>query len=107
KYESRAWRVKGDVALRRRAFSEGEEAFRRALALAHEIGEPRQRWLGHAAMGRLLAARGDADGARQAYRGAQETIDRVRASLRHPELRAGFEGIQAIQEIAERAAPGS
>ena len=104
KYESRAWRVKGDVALRRRAFGEAEEALRRALALADEIVEPREQWLSQAAMGRLLGARGDAAGARQAYRAAREIIDRVRASLRHPELRAGFERVEAIQEIAERAA---
>jgi len=62
---------------------------RRALALAHEIGEPREQWLNHAAMGRFLAARGDDAGTRQAYRAAQDIVDRVRTSLRHPELRAG------------------
>jgi len=106
KYECRAWRLKGDVALRRRALGEGEDAFRRAVALATEIGEPREQWLNHAAMGRLLAARGDAAGARQAYRAAQGIVDRVRTSLQHPELRAGFERIPVLHEIAERAADG-
>jgi len=105
KYESRAWRLKGDAALRRRALGEAEDALRRARALAHEIGEPREQWLNHAAMGRLLAARGDDAGARQAYRAGQDIVDRVRTSLRHPELRAGFERVPVIHEIAERAAP--
>jgi tetratricopeptide (TPR) repeat protein len=105
KYEIRAWRVKGDAALRRGKLDEAEDALRRALALALEIGEPREQWLNHAARGRLLAARGDAAGARLAYRAAQDVVDRVRTSLRHPELRAGFERVPVIHEIAERAAP--
>jgi len=105
KYEIRAWRVKGDAALRRGKLDEAEDALRRALALALEIGEPREQWLNHAARGRLLAARGDAAGARLAYRVAQDVVDRVRTSLRHPELRAGFERVPVIHEIAERAAP--
>jgi class 3 adenylate cyclase/tetratricopeptide (TPR) repeat protein len=104
KYESRAWRVKGDVALRRPQLGEAEDAFRRALALAAEIGEPREQWLNHAAMARLLEARRDRAGARQAYRAAQAIVDRVRTSLRHPELRAGLERLPVLREISERAA---
>src|SRR5262249_8004194 len=66
KYESRAWRVRGAAALRRQMLGEAEDALPRmrcALALAHEIGEPREQWLNHAAMGHLLAARGDGPGA--------------------------------------------
>ena len=42
---------------------------------------------------------------RQAYRAAQGIVDRVRTSLRHPDLRAGFERLSVIHEIAERTAP--
>jgi len=107
KYESRAWRVKGAAALRRQMLGEAEDALGRARALGHEIGEPREQWLNHAAMGHLLSARGDRPGARQAYRAAQDIVERVQRSLRHPELRAGFERLPVIQEIAERAAAGS
>ena len=47
KFESRAWRVKGESARMRRHWDEAEEALRRSLAIAQEIDEPRQLWKSH------------------------------------------------------------
>src|SRR5437016_4853201 len=58
KYESWAWRIKGESATVRRAWEEAEEALRRALAIAQSIGQPRQIWMSQAALGRRHAARG-------------------------------------------------
>ena len=58
KYESWAWRIKGESATARRAWDEAEDALGRARALAEAIGQPRQRWMSQLAIGRLHAARG-------------------------------------------------
>src|SRR5207245_1797107 len=58
KYESWAWRIKGESATVRRAWEEAEEALRRAPAIAQSIGQPRPSWMSQAALGRLSAPRG-------------------------------------------------
>ena len=68
KYESRAWRLKGRSALLRRSWDDAEAALTRALAIATEIGEPRQMWQTHAAIAALRSARGRAGEAEQSVR---------------------------------------
>jgi len=95
KYESHAWRLKGRCALLRRSWDDAEAALARALAIATEIGEPRQLWQTHSAIAALYAARGRTDEADQSVRAAALILERVRSNLRDPGLAAGLARAQA------------
>ena len=99
KFEAWAWRIKGESATARRAWDEADEALRRSFALAEAIGQPRQTWLSHVALGRLDAARGRRDDAAARYRDAWSIITGLRAMTRDPGLRAGLESSPLIREV--------
>ncbi len=103
KYMVRAWRLKGDAARLRRDWDSAERALREALALAEPLGNPRELWQTHAAVGRLREARKDLDAARRAYQSARGVVDGVVARLQHAELRAGLQQDPLIREIYERS----
>jgi len=103
KFESWAWRIKGESATLRGAWGEAEDALRRALSLAEAIGQPRQTWLSHVALGRLDAASGRRDDARARYRAAWDIIAGLRAATQEPTLRAGLESSPLIREVEELA----
>ena len=56
-------------------------------------------WRTLAAVARLQDARGDAAGARTAWRQARAAVDAVRARVRRPELAAGFDRSPLVPEI--------
>ncbi|HET8577914.1 MAG TPA: adenylate/guanylate cyclase domain-containing protein [Methylomirabilota bacterium] len=93
KFESWAWRIKGESATIRRAWDEAEEALRRALRIAETIGQPRQSWLTLAALGRLEAARGRRDDARVRYEAARAIIAGLRARATDISLQTGLESL--------------
>ena len=95
KYESHAWRIKGRCAVLRRSWDDAEVALARALAIATEIGEPRETWQTHAALGALHAARHRTGEAEQSLSAASGILDRVGSSVRHPGLAAGLARVQA------------
>ena len=99
KYESWAWRIKGESATVTRAWEEADEALRRALAIAQSIGQPRQIWMSQAALGRLHAARGRRAEAHACHREAWEIIDGLPAAVQHPGLRAGLESSPLVREV--------
>jgi class 3 adenylate cyclase/tetratricopeptide (TPR) repeat protein len=99
KYESRARRLKGQVATARRRWDDAEAALGPALHTAESIGEPRQTWKTHAALGRLHQARGQPDVAHHHYRAGRELVERILAGVSEPGLRAGLEGSPDIQEL--------
>jgi tetratricopeptide (TPR) repeat protein len=103
KYESWAWRIKGESAAARRAWDEAEDALRQSLAIAEGIGQPRQTWLAQVALGRLDAARGRRDEASGRYQTASAIIARLRAATRDPGLRAGLESSPLIREVEDLA----
>ena len=105
KYQAWAWRLKGESATARQAWGEAEDALRRALAFALEIGQPRHVWQSHAALARLHEACGRGDDARAEYRAAWTIIADLRARTRDPGLRAGFASLAAIRGIEDRARP--
>jgi class 3 adenylate cyclase/tetratricopeptide (TPR) repeat protein len=105
KFESWAWRIKGESATRRHAWSEAEDALGRALALAETIRHPRQTWLTHVALGRLRAAQGRRDEAIHAYRTARTMIGDLRAHTHEPGLLLGLTSSPLILE-AEHLARG-
>jgi class 3 adenylate cyclase/tetratricopeptide (TPR) repeat protein len=105
KYESLAWRIKGESATARRAWDEAEEALRRARSIAEAIGQPRLTWMSRVALGRLDARRGRRDDARQHYRAAWTIVTGLRARTQDPGLRAGLERSPLVVEVEALARP--
>jgi len=105
KYESWAWRIKGESATARRAWGEAEDALGRARALAETIGQPRQSWMSQVAIGRLHAARGRREEALGHYRAAGTIIAGLRAGTQDRGLRAGLESVPLIREVEDLARP--
>jgi tetratricopeptide (TPR) repeat protein len=103
RYMVKGWRLRGQIALDRRDTGEAEQSLREALAIARSIENPPQLWKTHAALGQLLASRGDRDAARREYQAARTVVDGVTATLRDPRLRASLEGSPLVRHIGERA----
>jgi len=103
KYESWAWRLKGESATARRQWGEAEAALGRALAIAEAIRHPRQRWLTLLALGRLDAARGRRAEALARYRDAWAVIEDLSARTLDPALRAGLGSHPLVREVADLA----
>ena len=100
KFESRAWRVKGESARMRRQWNESEEALRRSLAIAQEIDEPRQLWKSHVSIARLNGELKRAEVAGRSYRTANEILERLLESVRDPGLRAGLQlQLSSLREL--------
>ena len=99
KYLVKGYRLKGEIALARRQWDEAEGLLRHALAIAQAIGNPTQLWRTHLALGRLYAATKKPERARQAFRSAREVIDRMKASLQNPGLRASIENSPLIRHV--------
>ena len=83
----KAWRLTGEIATQKREWEKAEAALRQALGFAEAIANPPQLWKTHAALARFHAARGQTDAARDARARARALVDRVRATLVHPDLR--------------------
>jgi class 3 adenylate cyclase/tetratricopeptide (TPR) repeat protein len=105
KYESWAWRIKGESATARRAWEEAEDALGRARTLAETIGQPRQTWMSRVAIGRLHAARSRREEALGHYRAAWTIIADLRASTRDRTLRTGLESSPLTREVEDLARP--
>jgi len=105
KYESWAWRIKGESATARRAWEEAEDALGRARTLAETIGQPRQTWMSRVAIGRLHAARSRREEALGHYRAAWTIIADLRASTRDCTLRTGLESSPLTREVEDLARP--
>ena len=99
KYLVRGWRLKGEAAAARRQWGEAETGLREALTIAEAIGNPPQLWKTHAALGWLHAERKQGDLARRSYGAAREVIERIKANLRDPRLRAGLERSPLIRQV--------
>jgi class 3 adenylate cyclase/tetratricopeptide (TPR) repeat protein len=105
KYLVKGYRLRGEIALARGQWDEAEEALRRALAIAQAIANPTQLWKTHLAFGRLHSETKKPEAARQAYRAAREVIDRIKAGLQNPELRASLENSPLVRHIYDLSAP--
>jgi tetratricopeptide (TPR) repeat protein len=103
RYLARGWRLAGEIATERRQWNEADEALRRALAIAQQIGNPTQLWKTHLVLGRLHDEQGQREAARAAYRAARDVIDRVKASLQTPPLRASLEQAPFIRMVYDLA----
>lgn len=103
KYESWAWRLKGESARLRRAWDEAEDALQRALALAETLGQPRLTWMATFALGRLDRARGRHESAAKRFQHARTIVQRLREGTRDPSIRAGLDAMPMARELAALA----
>jgi tetratricopeptide (TPR) repeat protein len=99
KYRVRILRLQAAIARACGRWDEAAKALDEALAIAHAIGNPPQLWRTQTALARLYDARGDAAGAREAWRATRGMVDTVRRTVSRPELAAGFERSPLIREI--------
>ena len=104
KYIVKSWRLKGEIALARRQWDEGERWLRQALQLAHEVGNPTQLWKTHLALGNLYAETKQPDMARHAYQAARQVIDRTKTNLQNLALRTSLENSPLIQNVYDLSA---
>jgi hypothetical protein len=70
-----------------------------ALTLAQTVGNPTQLWKTHLALGRLHVEAKRPEQAQQAYQAAREVIERVRAKVQSPELRASLEHSPLLRQV--------
>jgi class 3 adenylate cyclase/tetratricopeptide (TPR) repeat protein len=103
KYESWAWRLKGESAVMRHAWDEADEALQRAVAIAEAIRHPRQTWMSRLARGRLRAAQGRRDDAVHDYRAAWSVIADLRDRTHDAGLRAGLTSTPLAREAEDLA----
>ena len=100
KFESRAWRVKGETAMMRRHWDAAEEALRQSLAIAQEIDEPRQLWKCHVSISRLNRELKRVEAADRSHRAASAILERLLGNVRDPGLRAGLElQLRGLREL--------
>jgi tetratricopeptide (TPR) repeat protein len=99
KYLVKAYRLKGEIALARHQWDEAEDVLRQALTMAETIGNPTELWRTYLAIGRLYAVIKKPERARQAFQSTRAVIDRVKAGLQNPELRASLENSALIRRV--------
>ena len=99
----KGWRLKGEIATRRRQWDQADRTLREALGIAEAIGNPGQLWRTYAALGRLRDAQGRPDEARAAYAAARGVIAGVRSRLATPELAAALDRAAFVRQLDELA----
>jgi hypothetical protein len=100
KYESWAWRLKGECARRQRAWGEAEAHLTRAVRLAHGV-VPSQSWRGHAALAALHAAQGRREAAAGSDATARALVEELRVGTQEAGLRAGLASAGFLGPLAE------
>ena len=73
--------------------------------MAQAIGNPTQLWKTHIAYGHFYTAIRKPEMAQQAYGAARQVIDRIKASLQNPGLRASLENSPLVRHIYDLSAP--
>jgi tetratricopeptide (TPR) repeat protein len=99
KYVVKGWRLLGEIALAHRQWDEAMRWLQQALTLAQTVGNPTQLWKTHLALGRLHVEAKRPEQAQQAYQAAREVIERVRAKVQSPELRASLEHSPLLRQV--------
>jgi class 3 adenylate cyclase/tetratricopeptide (TPR) repeat protein len=102
----KAWRLQGEIALRRRQPDEAAQQLGQALTIAQALGNPTQLWKTHLALGRLHTEAKRLEMARRSYRAARQVIDRIEANLQHPELCGGLVGVPLVQQVYDLSTSG-
>jgi class 3 adenylate cyclase/tetratricopeptide (TPR) repeat protein len=104
KYISKAWRLRGEIALARHEWEEAERWLDKALKLARLVGNPPQLWRTHLAMGRLHDEAKRADKALREYRAARAVVDRIKSNAQDSSLCTSLKNSPRLQQVYELAA---
>ncbi len=103
KYLVRGWRLKAGIGVARLQWQDAEEALRKALAYAEQIGNPTQLWRTQLAFSQLYSDTNRIDQSRSAARAARTVLDAMAAGLKTPALREAFEHSFLIKDAYARS----
>jgi tetratricopeptide (TPR) repeat protein len=103
KYLAKGWRLKGEIALLNKQWDKAGDALRQAQAIAEAIGNPTQLWKTYLTLGRLHTEVKQREMAGQSYDAARRVINKIKASLEDPELRASLEKHPLINQLFDRS----
>jgi hypothetical protein len=95
KYEARAWRLRGEIAIARRQWGDAAMALHEALGGAHGVGNPTQLWKTHVALARLHMERGEITEAEAARTAAHAVVAAVSNAVHDAELRRNLDAMLA------------
>jgi len=95
----RARAILGLSLLAQKKYAEAAAAFESAIALAEEMGTPREQWIAQAALARTSYRLGRDEAAGAAYGQAARIIDAVGATLTTPTLRQSFLAAEPALEV--------
>jgi ATP/maltotriose-dependent transcriptional regulator MalT len=87
KHIARAQWLQGEILAARGQLTEAAQVLAASVRLAHQLQTPREVWLGHAALGKVLARLGRDREAETAYGQAMKTIETIAANLETRHLR--------------------
>ena len=100
----KARRLRAQAFLARSDLPEAEVELGRALAVAHDLGNPPQLWKTLVTVGELREAQDRPDAARQAYQEALAVVEQVAVGIRDEALRTTFLTSTHVQHIRQLAA---
>jgi tetratricopeptide (TPR) repeat protein len=104
KYIVQGRRLRAQILMAEGRLDEAEQDLSVALEFAHEVGNPPQLWVTHAAIGDLRLAQGRAKDGRQAYGEALAVIEAVAELLTGEQLRSTFLASEPVQRIRRASA---
>ena len=103
KYQVRAARLRGAILQAQGRAAEAEAPLREALAGAQALGNPSELWRSEQVLGAWHERAGRVGEARQHYRSAFATVERIAAGLKDSGLRARFLAAAPVQGLAGQA----
>lgn len=103
KYVGRCHALRGEIALRGRAWEDAERDLTEALGIARTIGYPTLTWQAAHLLARAHASQSRLEEAAVAARLAAETIDAVAARAPEPALARSFLAWRRVSEAREEA----
>jgi CHAT domain-containing protein len=80
----------GELRLDQKRFDEANALLQEALKGAREVYLPEVEWRALRALGRLLRAQGDREGALQAFKAGVDVVERMGGAIKVEEFRSGF-----------------
>ena len=96
---ARAQRLRGEILAASDRFEEAEGELRASVALATDLGTPREAWLAEASLARTLARSGRDKDAEASFVRAAQTIEGIAARLTTPELRRSFLTAESVFDV--------
>jgi tetratricopeptide (TPR) repeat protein len=106
KHLVKGWRLMADIASAERRAADAEGGYRKAVELAHALGNPVQAWKADLALGCFLQQAGRPGEAGPVLERALAVMQRVGGALGRDELRAAFEKNperKRLQDLVARA----